>query len=193
MIDSIITYIKSCSRTLPVKGIIVLSIVLCLLAIVFWIIIGRRKNSKWLATFLLVEYLVWVVFLVLISRSVMPERRSIMTPFWSYHSFIDGYPHLHPQVILNVLVFIPVGVLLGCASDKMKWWKVLLFGASFSILIEVLQYVTKRGFAEFDDVFNNTLGCLIGFVLYAAIAWVIKNVFTAARKKCGSLFWNGPH
>ena len=184
MIDSIITYIKSCSGTLPVKDIIALSIVLCLLAIVVLVFFGRRKGSKWSASFLLVEYLVWIVFLVLISRSVMPERKHILTPFWSYHSFIDGFPHLHPQVILNVLVFVPVGVLLGCASDRMKWWKVLLFGASFSILIEVLQYVTKRGFAEFDDVFNNSLGCLIGFVLYAVVAWVIKHVISVARKRC---------
>ena len=184
MIDSIITYIKACSGTLPVKDIISLSIVLCLLAIVVLVFYRGKKGSKWSATILLVEYLVWIVFLVLISRSAMPERKHILTPFWSYHSFIDGYPHLHPQVILNVLVFVPVGVLLGCVSDRMKWWKVLLFGASFSTLIEVLQYVTKRGFAEFDDVFNNTLGCLIGFALYVAVAWAIRHVITFARKKC---------
>ena len=184
MIDSIITYIKSCSRTFPVNDIITLSTVLYLLAIVFWIIIGRRKGSRWLAAFILVEYLVLIVFLVLIFRPTLPERRSILTPFWSYDFSNEGYGHLHPQVILNVLVFVPVGVLLGCASDRMKWWKVLLYGASFSILIEVLQYVTRRGYAEFDDVFNNTLGCLVGFVLYAAVAWVIRLVITIARKKC---------
>jgi glycopeptide antibiotics resistance protein len=112
----------------------------------------------------------------------MPERRAILTPFWSHDHSLEGYGHLHPEVILNVLVFIPIGVLLGCASDKMKWWKALLFGASFSILIEVVQYVTRRGFAEFDDVFHNTLGCLIGFVLFAIFALVKKLVSHCFRK-----------
>ena len=183
MKEDIIKYFKDCSSILPVNGIIALSIVLCLLAIVFWIIIGRRKGSKWTATFLLVEYLVLIVLLVLVFRSTMPERRAILTPFWSHDPSLEGYGHLHPEVIMNVLVFIPVGVLLGCASDRMKWWKVLLYGASFSTLIEVLQYVTKRGYAEFDDVFHNTLGCLIGFVLYAVVAWVISHVFRVAREK----------
>ena len=77
---------------------------------------------------------------------------------------------------MNVAAFIPVGVLLGCASDKMKWWKVVLIGASFSIIIEVLQFVTRRGYAEFDDVFHNTLGCLIGFGLFAAVTAVARRL-----------------
>ena len=166
----IIRYIKDCSRSLPVNDLAVLAIVLCLLAVVVLVFFRKRKGSKWPAAFLLVEYLIWIVSLVLLFRSTMPERRHILTPFRSYHSVLAGTGHLHPEAILNVLIFIPVGVLLGCAFDKMKWWKAVLLGASFSILIEVLQYFTKRGFAEFDDVFHNTLGCLIGFGLFAGFA-----------------------
>ena len=170
MIDSIIKYVEDCSDTLPVNGIIALSIVLCLLAIVVLDFFSRRKGSRWMATFLLIEYLVWITFLVLIFRTALPERMSILKPFWSHDPSLEGYNHLHPQVIMNVLVFIPVGVLMGCVFDRMKLWKTLLYGASFSILIEVLQYVTRRGYAEFDDVFHNTLGCLIGFGLFAGFA-----------------------
>ena len=182
MKDDLIKYFKDCSNILSVNGVIALLVVLCLLAIVVLVFFGKRKGSRWTATFLLVEYLVWIVSLVLIFRSAMPERRAILTPFWSHDPSLEGYGHLHPEVILNVLIFIPVGVLLGCASDRMKWWKALLYGASFSILIEVLQYVTRRGFAEFDDVFHNTLGCLLGFALYAAVAWVNKHIFQCFRK-----------
>ena len=183
MKDDIIKYFKDCSRTLPENDIIALSIVLFLLAIVVLVFFWRRKGSRWTATFLLVEYLVWIVFLVIFFRTPLPERRAILTPFWGHDPSLEGYNHLHPQVIMNVLVFIPVGVLLGCVSDRMKLWKTLLYGASFSILIEVLQYVTRRGYAEFDDVFHNTLGCLIGFVLYAVVAWVVVHVFRVAREK----------
>ena len=42
--------------------------------------------------------------------------------------------------------------------------------------------VIWRGYAEFDDVFHNTLGCLIGFVLYAVVAWVVRCVSKKERQ-----------
>lgn len=176
MKDIFIKYYEDCSYTLLINDIAVLSVVLFLMAIVVLVFFWKRKDSKWTATFLLVEYLIWIVSLVLLFRITMPERRQILTPFWSYHSILTGTGHLGLQAILNVLVFIPVGVLLGCAFDKMKWWKAMLIGASFSIIIEVLQFVTRRGYAEFDDVFHNTLGCLIGFGLYAAGSAVARRL-----------------
>ena len=60
-------------------------------------------------------------------------------------------------------------------------WKVLAIGGGFSLLIEVLQFVLKRGFAEFDDVFHNLLGCAIGFLGYLALAHVVKRVSRRGR------------
>lgn len=168
-------YFKVISQSLPVNEIAMLSVVLCLLAVVVWGFFRKRKGSKWAAAFFLVEYLIWIVSLVLLFRSTMPERGHFLTPFWSYRAIPEDVLML-PLVILNVLVFIPVGVLLGCAFDKMKWWKAMLIGASFSILIEVLQFVTRRGYAEFDDLFHNTLGCLIGFGLFAGSAAAARRI-----------------
>ena len=67
---------------------------------------------------------------------------------------------------MNVVVFVPVGILLGIVIQTIKWWQALLIGCGISICIEVLQFVTHRGFSEFDDVFHNSLGCLIGFWIY---------------------------
>lgn len=78
------------------------------------------------------------------------------------------------ECISNVIAFIPIGLLLGGSFDQMKWWKVLLIGGGFSILIETLQFFLKRGFAEFDDVFHNVLGCMIGFGMYVVIIAIVK-------------------
>ena len=70
---------------------------------------------------------------------------------------------------MNVVVFIPVGVLLGSMFQgsrfKMTWWKALLIGCSISITIEALQFCCMKGFSELDDVMHNTVGCLIGVVM----------------------------
>lgn len=82
------------------------------------------------------------------------------------------------QIIANVLAFVPIGLLLGCAFGRMKWWKALAIGGEFSLLIEVLQFVFKRGFSEFDDVFHNVLGCAIGFAFYLMIERLTRRDFT---------------
>lgn len=55
-----------------------------------------------------------------------------------------------------------VWLLLGYVFDKIKWWQVLLAGMLISCGIESLQFLLKRGFAEFDDVLHNSLGALSG-------------------------------
>ena len=62
-----------------------------------------------------------------------------------------------------LLAFVPIGLLVGCVFGRVRWWKVLLCGAGFSLLIETVQFLTRRGFAEFDDLFHNVLGCLVGY------------------------------
>ena len=49
------------------------------------------------------------------------------------------------------------------AFGKVKWWKVALIGGGFSVMIETLQFVLKRGFTEVDDVWHNVVGCVIGW------------------------------
>lgn len=66
---------------------------------------------------------------------------------------------------MNVVVFIPVGLLLSCTFKQMTWWKTLLIGCSISITVEALQFWFMRGFSELDDVMHNTVGCLIGWCM----------------------------
>ena len=62
------------------------------------------------------------------------------------------------QILTNVVVFVPVGVLAG----RIWRWKGLWVAAGLSIAIELLQLVTSRGLCEFDDVFHNMIGAVIG-------------------------------
>jgi glycopeptide antibiotics resistance protein len=112
--------------------------------------------------------------LAVLTRKVNPVRRLGSTPFWSYRAIIDGNPYLLMQNVANVGAFIPIGILLGCVFGRIKWWKVIAIGGGFSVLIEVLQFVFKLGFAEFDDILHNVLGCMIGFGMYVLTTWLIR-------------------
>ena len=62
------------------------------------------------------------------------------------------------QILTNVIMFVPVGVLAG----RIWHWKGLWVAAGLSVFIEILQLVTARGLCEFDDVFHNMIGAVIG-------------------------------
>ena len=95
-------------------------------------------------------------------------------PFWSYVAIQEGNKVLLPENIMNVVGFMPLGFLLGISlrgkKEDLRWksgWLIaFLVGFCISVSIEALQYFTYRGFSEFDDVFHNTLGCVIGYGLW---------------------------
>ncbi len=90
-------------------------------------------------------------------------------PFWSYSAIMEGTVHVLPEIIMNVLVFFPVGFLLGFGFRCMTWRKALMIGGGISVMIEVLQFLLKKGFAETDDVIHNVLGSMMGYGIYKLV------------------------
>lgn len=70
----------------------------------------------------------------------------------------DGYRDL----ILNIVCFIPVGLLVGLLSEKYRWAKALLVGLLVSLTIEFSQLIWHRGVFDVNDLFNNALDAVIG-------------------------------
>lgn len=70
------------------------------------------------------------------------------------------------NIILNILLLIPFGYLLPTLFPRLRWWQVILLGLAFSLTIELLQLITKLGYADVDDLINNTLGAAIGWLCY---------------------------
>ena len=62
------------------------------------------------------------------------------------------------QIIANVIMFIPIGVLLGIRIG----WQAVFVAAWISVAIEVLQLLTGRGLCEIDDVIHNSFGAAVG-------------------------------
>ncbi len=68
---------------------------------------------------------------------------------------------------LNTAVFIPWGFLLPAIYKpfrKFRW--VLAAGLGMSLIIEVTQLLGRIGVFESDDLIFNTLGTILGFILY---------------------------
>ena len=122
--------------------------VFCLGLVVFIAWKGLKTGLRYSATLLLVEY----IFL------------------------LYDRPDLLIENIMNTIVFIPVGMILGSllrvkgsstseATKSMTWLMVAIIGCGISVTIESLQFFFMRGFSEVDDVMHNTVGCLIGWFM----------------------------
>lgn len=70
-------------------------------------------------------------------------------------------------VIENVLMFIPFGFLLPALLPPFRrLWLCMLTAVALSTLLEYVQYVTARGHCQLDDVVMNTLGAVIGGLIF---------------------------
>ena len=133
--------------------------VFCLGLVVFIAWKGFKTGLRYSAVLLLVEYIFLLFCSTVIFRTSGDTRQYDFHPFWSYDR-----PDLLTENIMNVVVFIPVGMILGSLLRvKGSWFVVLMIGCGISVTIEALQFFMMRGFSEVDDVMHNTVGCLIGF------------------------------
>lgn len=74
------------------------------------------------------------------------------------------------QILTNVIMFVPVGVLVGWIWH----WRGLWVAAGLSVFIEVLQLITARGLCEFDDVIHNCFGAVVGILTVEVVAFISK-------------------
>lgn len=76
----------------------------------------------------------------------------------------------------NIIAFMPFGIYLPYTSEsKLGFISTFLYTFSLSLTIELVQLITKVGSCDVDDIILNTLGGVIGYIL-----WFI---YTKLRKK----------
>lgn len=73
------------------------------------------------------------------------------------------------EVLLNIALFASIGLLFGGMGMRLK--RVFLSGVVLSCVIEGSQFAFRRGLCETDDVIHNTLGCIIGYLIFL---WLLK-------------------
>lgn len=150
----------------------VLCTVICgsLIALIYFAFRDRNERDKLLrhiSKIVLVSYCLLLYCSTVVFRGPNSEVGFNFSPFWSYAAIKNGQEQLVMEHILNVLVFIPIGLLGMLLSKKNKLLISTFQGILFSFAIEISQYIFKKGFAELDDVIHNTVGCVFGalFVL----------------------------
>lgn len=80
------------------------------------------------------------------------------------------------NILGNILLFVPLGFCIPLFFNKKnKLNKVILYGFLASLTIESLQLFTKNNITDIDDIIFNTLGSIIGFIIFNIIYSIFKN------------------
>ena len=141
----------------------------------------------------IVLFLLYVLFLVYFlffsesyGRVAQAERayRYNLMPFveirrfWMYREQLGVFAVIS-NIFGNVVGFVPFGYILPVITSHLRsGFLIILSGFALSLLVEVIQLVTRVGCFDVDDLILNTLGAAIGY-----FAFVICN--TLRRKFYG--------
>ncbi|WP_296702170.1 VanZ family protein [Algoriphagus sp.] len=130
------------------------------------------SNADKMTKILLVIYLVvlgWIILFKLgVQFSYMEERKLNLI------LFSNGY-YSTMEIILNVVIFVPLGIYLGILLKEKSLFLKLLSFFLVSLILEGLQYCLKIGTFDITDLLTNTTGGIIGYLLFLAGEKLISN------------------
>ena len=137
----------------------------------------RTSLRKSIILLVLAEYIFLVLCVTIFCRPSIGEPHIRLMPFTTYIDFFTTEKSYLPAEILeeismNVLMFLPIGVLLTCLS--FNYLQLILSAISLSFVIELLQFKLCRGCGETNDIIHNTLGAWIGFSIMRLLIKTIR-------------------
>ena len=142
---------------------------------------GRKYKMpavRHLACYALTVMLALIIFVTLLAGGItfFPDYRLLnLQPFvWVSQTYEMGFARMIQQLVSNILMFVPLGVLMPIVFPKLRsFWRLSLCALGITVLIEITQYFTGRS-ADIDDVIMNTVGGMLGFGIYAGFNRLLR-------------------
>ena len=153
---------------------------MCVIVVHLCFYLYARVTGKKVSLYYELLWMAFLVYVVFICHITILGREPGSRKF-----VIDTTPLMfHPYSVdqnmtnfLNIVLFVPLGILLMMITGKVKGLYRLLIATlycfTFSVFIEFTQLFTGRGFFELDDVEANSLGGFCGAALVVLISCVL--------------------
>lgn len=160
----IIRTIYCTDKTIVLMSLVVLSI----LCSVYKFLYQSKKQNNFIVGIAFVLCVVIALYPSVLIRAGGETRELVLEPFRSLKLYFDtGYEEWIRVIVMNIAMFYPLGCVYACfnKNKKTKPWMFFVFAFLFSFFIETVQYAFSLGVSETDDVINNTLGALLGYLI----------------------------
>ena len=167
-------YILNYDIGIPLIVVIVTCLFVCgIVLLLFRVKTDNAIFARQTSFCLLMGYLFLVLCTTIFCREETFEKRYYLQPLWSYSVL---YNKLLAQILMNVMLFIPIGFFVGGALKKKHILNTLGIGFTLSFFIELTQLITTRGVFNVDDIIHNVLGSVIGFSCFVLCYKMIKRI-----------------
>lgn len=169
------------------------SIIFCILYVIIKIIYCKKKLIKIEYKKEIINIIFYSYLAGLLSQTILPiinigivdgkvfidiatygNGRINIIPFRTIMEYVKGINDTRGietvsiskiNVIANIGLFIPFGLLFPVCVRKIDNKYTILIGTLLSLFIEVIQIFIKRG-TDIDDVILNTIGVLVGWLIF---------------------------
>ncbi len=140
-------------------------------------------KKKTLNTLFIISFVFYSVFLLwnIVFKYVSPLELFSSGRYFSrtinlipFNDIINGY-YNSLDIWGNVILFIPLGIYISMFLKNSRLHKNILKIAGISLLFEVCQYVFAIGASDITDIITNTIGGIIGILIYLLIKKAIKD------------------
>ncbi|EOT39651.1 VanZ family protein [Enterococcus columbae] len=112
-------------------------------------------------------YLFYSVYLFLLFIVLFGKARNYHSYSLEPWDFLVWNRTTLTEALLNVIYFIPLGVLFRLGS---KWWEFFLISFLVILGVETIQYVFSIGTFAVSDILLNLFGCSIGAIFYQLLS-----------------------
>ncbi|WP_209324480.1 VanZ family protein [Brevibacterium renqingii] len=119
---------------------------------------------------LLIFYTIFIGLVTLTPRQLDTSPESFigrLLAFLASHRLTQWLSYERVEMLANVGMFVPFGLLLALHLGRKRWWWGWVIGSAFSGVIEGVQgtVFTQTRFATLSDFVTNTIGAGLGAVL----------------------------
>lgn len=97
------------------------------------------------------------------------EQRANLIPFHTINNYLKQITRLHAIVNLagNLLLLLPMAVYLPYFIKALRsFWKDTLAVFAIILMIEITEYISRRGSFDVDDIILNLLGAMVGYGIW---------------------------
>ena len=124
-----------------------------------------------------------ILFRTLLNRNLWMNPLSKVMGGWGIWETVNGEQKLTTECIENVIMMVPFSaVVIWTFEEKIgnSWKKILLYRGKiafiFSVSIEMLQLLLRLGTFQLSDIFYNTIGGVLGGLMYYGIMKIRKRL-----------------
>ena len=134
------------------------------------------KRTRTVGKILFVLYIFFLLYFLIFSdwygrSGIGEEYRCNLVLFKEIRRFVEyretlGLFAVFTNLFGNILIFVPYGFFISVASHSRGFLKTVFYSFVLCFGVEIFQLFTRVGSFDVDDILLNTLGGVLGYILF---------------------------